>query len=337
MYKILLGILLFTFSTNYLYAEETSYTNVTELYVATFDRAPDGYGLAYWVDTSTLSLEETANSFFDQLETKEKYPSNLTTIEFVNQVYTNLFNRKPDQEGLIYWAGELDSNSVSRSVFILAVINGAIGDDAKILQNKTKIGFTFALTHDEDINRAYKAMEGITADDSSVVSSMCTSGLGDCPLKKTGQIKSYDVEGEEVIDDSIKDDGFYQKGVAFDYKSRNNEKETVIDNVTGLEWQDNEDVVDNESYHEEAIEYCQDLKLGGYTDWKLPTINQLVTLVDRSKINPAIDIKFIYVESSNYYITYDKWGIRFSTGYIRSTSSGLVRCVRVANNQSEGN
>ena len=42
--------------------------NLTKLYIATFDRAPDVKGLQYWLD-SGWEIEAIAISFFDQDET----------------------------------------------------------------------------------------------------------------------------------------------------------------------------------------------------------------------------------------------------------------------------
>lgn len=44
--------------------------NVAKLYVATFNRVPDSEGLDYWINNSGLTLEEIAQSFFDQEETQ---------------------------------------------------------------------------------------------------------------------------------------------------------------------------------------------------------------------------------------------------------------------------
>ncbi len=135
--------------------------DVIKLYVATFNRAPDTPGLWYWVYDSGLTLGGVAKSFFDQLETQVLYPPNMVTDYFIKAVYSNLFNREPDSAGLKYWRGELDSGRIPRSRFILAVINGALGDDAEILENKTEVGQYFALRNITDINLAKRIMENI--------------------------------------------------------------------------------------------------------------------------------------------------------------------------------
>jgi len=62
------------FATN-IYAQEVTTDSITKLYVATFDRAPDKSGVDYWINSSGLSLEDIATSFFEQQETKAKYPN----------------------------------------------------------------------------------------------------------------------------------------------------------------------------------------------------------------------------------------------------------------------
>jgi TolB protein len=151
-----------------LFATEANYQNVTRLYVATFNRAPDAKGLDYWVLKSNASLEDIAMSFFQQEETRKKYPSDSTIEYFINQVYHNLFDRSPDQGGMDYWRSALASGDISRSLFILAVINGAVGEDAIVLENKEEAGIYFAFYGYNDIHFASNIMTGITSASESV-------------------------------------------------------------------------------------------------------------------------------------------------------------------------
>ncbi len=132
-------IILFFFLIVGLNAQTPTYENVTKLYIATFNRTPDVGGLNYWVKDSGLELEGIAKSFFEQPEAQKKfYDSGMTIGEFINNVYLNVFERFPDEEGYAYWVGELYNNRILPSNFILAVINGAQGDDAMMLENKTE-------------------------------------------------------------------------------------------------------------------------------------------------------------------------------------------------------
>lgn len=137
-------IILFMFAMVALNATTPTYENVTRLYVATFDRTPDVVGLKYWVNDSGLSLEDIARSFFNQPETKAKYYPDGTIYlhDFVDEIYVNLFDRAPDSVGKEWWVDYIMAGGFERvSVFILAVINGAQGNDATILANKTQYAY----------------------------------------------------------------------------------------------------------------------------------------------------------------------------------------------------
>jgi|GEM_PF-459838 hypothetical protein len=130
--------------------ERPTQESVTRLYIAEIGRVPDTAGLKYWVESSGLSLEEIAGSFFEQEELRRKYPDGTTTDEFIRAVYSNLFARSPEREGLKYWREQLQSGKVKREQFILAVVNGAKGEDADILRNRTEAGLYFVQKGLED-------------------------------------------------------------------------------------------------------------------------------------------------------------------------------------------
>jgi len=120
---------------------------VAQIYVATFDRAPDYSGLMYWtntVETGLLTMNQVAQSFFDQTETQSKFPEGSSNAEFITTIYQNALSRAPEAEGLAYWAGALDRGAFRRDQAIMAIINGAKAEDADILAKKTEIGIYFA-------------------------------------------------------------------------------------------------------------------------------------------------------------------------------------------------
>ena len=61
---------------------------------------------------------------------------------------------------------------------------------------------------------------------------------------------------------------------------------TVTDTNNGLMWQ--QETIGPMTW-EETLSYCEDLQLSGYDDWRLPSINELHSIVDYSVINPSID------------------------------------------------
>lgn len=125
---------------------------VTEIYVATFERAPAYSGLMYWanaVDSGLLTIEQVAHSFFEQPETQAKFPEGSSNTEFITTIYENTLSRTPAQAGLAYWVDALDRGLVTRDHAIIAIINGAKAEsgspeDRAMLTRKTEIGTYFA-------------------------------------------------------------------------------------------------------------------------------------------------------------------------------------------------
>ena len=125
---------------------------VTEIYVATFGRAPANAGMNYWadsVDTGSFTIDQVAQSFFDQPETQTKFPEDSSNSEFITTIYYNVLNRAPAEAGLAYWVDALDSGTMRRDQAIMSIINGAksatgSSDDAGMLAKKTEIGVLFA-------------------------------------------------------------------------------------------------------------------------------------------------------------------------------------------------
>ena len=64
---------------------------------------------------------------------------------------------------------------------------------------------------------------------------------------------------------------------------------TVLDNSTGLTWQQGENAVKNWS---SALSYCEGLSLANHDDWRLPNIKELESIVDDAHHNPAIDLNY---------------------------------------------
>ncbi|MFZ3045677.1 MAG: DUF1566 domain-containing protein [Desulfatirhabdiaceae bacterium] len=117
----------------------------------------------------------------------------------------------------------------------------------------------------------------------------------------------------------------------------NNGNGTVTDTSTGLTWQ--QDVPEDVVTWEEALAYCESLDFGGESDWRLPTIKELRSLADYSRVNPSIDITFFqntppsfFWSSTTYaYNISSAWSVFFEDGSgISSDKSSIsrVRAVR---------
>ncbi|GAA0721543.1 DUF1566 domain-containing protein [Dokdonella soli] len=95
----------------------------------------------------------------------------------------------------------------------------------------------------------------------------------------------------------------------------------VLDSSAGLMWSA-ADVGDDEMTWQEATDACAKLNLGGFTDWRLPTVEELFPLADRSRYSPAIDTAFFPTCKSDWYWTAspvasnpdDAWIVGFDYG-----------------------
>jgi hypothetical protein len=99
-------------------------------------------------------------------------------------------------------------------------------------------------------------------------------------LSDTGQSSFYDIDGNEITTPGETDDCYGQDaqfiGLASSYEI--NGDGTVTDLNTGLMWQQTPDFERYNFY--DAFDYVDELEIGGYTDWRLPTIKELYSLLN---------------------------------------------------------
>jgi len=365
--------------------------------------------LNYWL-SSGLSLEDIAKSFFEQDETKLKYPDGFSNADFIQAIYQNAFKRKVDSDGFDYWNKELENNNISRSLFILAVINGAKGEDADLLANQLTATNQAGTSNSVDVNISIGDDTNDLYINSAVFDDNSTTDTSDDKLyiyfikdidDGTVSTDSFNVYGDGLINGSevynsswfnykinlsadseifasdsnisISDtidatdgyelyyetktkieqinkfsrlttgdtdntttnsDGDLKRGLAHKYTG--NSDGTITDNNTALIWQKEDD--DNTYTHSNAINYCKGLDLGSSTEWRLPTIDELVSITDKGRVNPAINPIFTNTDSSSYwsfsscaYSSSYAWVVDFYSGGDGSRGKDddyLVRCVR---------
>jgi hypothetical protein len=112
----------------------------------------------------------------------------------------------------------------------------------------------------------------------------------------------------------------------------------VRDRWTGLVWQ--QATSSSTMTWLEAREHCAELGLNGHS-WRLPSVNELSTLVDERRVAPAIQTEFFPDTIPNGWYwsaiayannTSNRWCINYDDGYTTrgraETESSWVRCVR---------
>lgn len=113
--------------------------------------------------------------------------------------------------------------------------------------------------------------------------------------------------------------------------------DVVLDTTTSLLWQD---AIDNKGLSItffEAQEYCKKLEIKQYKDFRLPSLNELQTIVDYKKYKPAVLDGFTYVDNETYWTSTpfaddgsEVWTINFKKGEISVKGkhySRNLRCV----------
>lgn len=82
---------------------------------------------------------------------------------------------------------------------------------------------------------------------------------------------------------------------------KSDDSEVVTDTVTQLMWE-NRTTTQASVNWTSALAYCNSLVHGGYTDWRLPNINEFQTLYDFTKFNPAANDAFdTFANQAGYY------------------------------------
>ncbi len=117
-----------------------------------------------------------------------------------------------------------------------------------------------------------------------------------------------------------------------------NGDDTVTDHSTGLMWQKYE--ASGKTWAD-ALAYCKDEDIGGFTDWRLPNIKELESLTDDTdSSSPVIDTYYFpngtlyncWSSTTQVYYPNAGWGVQFGYGIV-SDSFGKdismhARCVR---------
>lgn len=117
--------------------------------------------------------------------------------------------------------------------------------------------------------------------------------------------------------------------------------EVILDHATGLMCQRSGSK--KRLRYKETQQYVADLnrhKFGGYSDWRLPTIPELMSLIEPQKQANDLYINPIFVKKRTWFYSTDirqekgessaksAWGVNFNFGHVLWDLLGYVRCVR---------
>jgi hypothetical protein len=112
----------------------------------------------------------------------------------------------------------------------------------------------------------------------------------------------------------------------------------VLDRDTGLIWTADNAAPERINW-KKAKNAAATCNVGGATDWRLPTVKELISIVDYGREDPAIDADFFRCESIWYWSASpcawspgsDAWLVSFYNGYVHycvQSGHAFVRAVR---------
>jgi len=295
----------------------------------------------------------------DDVNTVEKVKSivdaildnlNINNLEIVAINYANKSTLRADDDVMyIYFNKYFSYNTIHTSLRDKFDLNGTgrFGDnDSKLLSNNifpylkvslsatagefdtnnTKISIAKDTITDENGNYPLENNPKIALIKYNALASISTLN-NICINTKLEDINCSD-------ENASKTDGTYNSSAIRNFDSMTSD--IIIDLDSGLTWHN---LVPTDTYtYEEAENFCKISEINNNTNWRLPTIKELISITSKGNIFPAMaSSQMIYTPS---YITYSSTnvttndnnvlGINFSEGSIVTilkTSSNLVRCV----------
>ena len=304
--------------------------------VLTFKNAPDYETKnSYFIkvtakDNSNNSVEQditiTINDLDDTLEIRSTMYDDKQTSSVNDDVLYIYFDKPIDQTSIN--TGDASSNFTITGTGVIGSASNIVYQSdfnrLKIELNSTGTPSSVFSSSDTITNAIIKG----SLNQDFVVGTYTINKKDVFSLLKTGQTTSY----------AANDDGALQSDITRSY-TRDNTNEIVTDNVTKLMWQDNSDVSDfsNRLNWEDAKTYCENLSLGGFNDWILPNMEQLVSITDLGRDNPSIDPTFVNIVNTNYwssnsdtFIISNGLNVTFTSAtdsFAPKTSTIFVRCV----------
>ena len=112
-------------------------------------------------------------------------------------------------------------------------------------------------------------------------------------------------------------------------------KDVILDTSTSLLWQDSAESRDMTMTYFEAKDYCAKLSISEYSDFRVPTLYELRTIVDYKNYKPASLSGINYTASETYWTTTEfaddaseVWTINFKKGEYAVKGKHYTRNIR---------
>ncbi|NDC36103.1 MAG: DUF4214 domain-containing protein, partial [Synechococcaceae bacterium WB9_2_112] len=162
-------------------------TQVSQLYVALFGRAPDGDGLAFWVgrlDTlggTAAAMTQIANDMFATAPARAYFPLFLTNREIISSFYVNVLGRAADTGGLDFWTAKLDARGATPGSVITEMISAVVSFPSSgsaegvtsrdLFNNKVTVAQAYG-EKNLGVTNATSILSGVTASTATVTAAL---------------------------------------------------------------------------------------------------------------------------------------------------------------------
>ncbi len=149
-------------------AAQTQLAQLTDLYLAFFNRAPDVSGLEYWQRENFnggRNFDRISRDFAWSNEAQAWFPKGSDDRLFVQSIYQNCFDRDPDAGGWNYWTAQLKALGTTdlnaRGSFVGRLILGAYAatsgpEDRGLLSNKHDVAMHYVNRLSVDTTHAFE-------------------------------------------------------------------------------------------------------------------------------------------------------------------------------------
>ena len=171
------------------------------------------------------------------------------------------------------------------------------------------------------------------------------AGMIDQP--RTGQTKCYDAAGKDAACSGTGQDGELRSGVAIPVpRFKDKGDGTVLDKVTGLIWLKNANCF-GAKYFTDALTSAATLATGACGladgskagDWRLPNRNEMMSIIDVSRVNPALQLghPFVNVVNDKYRTSSSYAGDTIYSAWLVHVGSGAADYGSIGNNNKNYN
>jgi|GEM_PF-1444474 len=176
---------------------EPALNRIAELYVAFFNRVPDGDGMEFWLGQyrQGKTINDIADAFYNAgvyFSDLTGYRADMSNDDFIHIVYRNVLGRPEgaDQEGLAFWRTELDSGRSAKGTLVSSILDAAHGSTfseptnpyhwvQKLLDNKLEVAKQVSVdwgvnynSSEDSIAKGQAIAASITPDDTSMAISL---------------------------------------------------------------------------------------------------------------------------------------------------------------------